>query len=152
MTAPIALWLQCLIAALMLLSAVFALVAAWGIARLPNTFLRLHPTALVYTGASWSLCLAVILAFSAAGDGLDLRAWIILVLLALTAPITTTLLARAALFRARLLGPNPKIPTPLRPVETTKSNSRALETLPEAPETPTRSPVDDPTAAATRSS
>ncbi len=112
---PIPFWIEAIVALLLLLSAACALAAAWGLVRMPHFFLRMHPTALAYTGASWSVCLACVLYFSVHGGGLQLRAWIIIVLLAITAPITTVLLSRAALFRARTQGLRTEVPPSLLP-------------------------------------
>ena len=109
-------WLAIPIAALLLISAICALTAAWGLERLPGFFLRMHPPALVYTGGSWSACLACLLYFSAAAHEVQLRAWIIVILLAVTAPITTVLISRAALFRARVQGGQGAVPTALQPM------------------------------------
>lgn len=114
MNAP--LWLELVVALLLLLSAACALAAAWGLVRMPHFFLRMHPTALVYAGASWSVCLACVIYFSVHGGELQLRAWIIIVLLAITAPITTVLLSRAALFRARTQGLRSEVPPALQPL------------------------------------
>lgn len=108
-------WIEALVAILLLMSAVCALAAAWGIVRMPHFFLRMHPIALAYTGASWSVCLASVIYFSVAGGELQLRAWIIIVLLAVSAPITTVLLSRAALFRARTQGLRREVPPALQP-------------------------------------
>ena len=100
---------------LLLASAVFTLAAAIGLVRLQSFFQRMHPPALIYTGAAWCVTLASITYFSAQGHGLVLHVWIIIILLSITVPIATVLLARAALFRnrqERLAG----TPLPLQPM------------------------------------
>lgn len=114
MNVPI--WIEAIVAALLLISAACALAAAWGIVRMPHFFLRMHPIALAYTGASWSVCLASVIFFSAHDGGSQLRAWIVIVLLAVTAPISTVLLSRAALFRARTQGLRREVPPALQPL------------------------------------
>jgi multicomponent K+:H+ antiporter subunit G len=79
--------------------------------RLKDFFQRMHPPALASTLGAWCVALASILYFSALHGELHLRAWVVNLLLAITAPITTLLLARAALFRARQRGEN--VPPPL---------------------------------------
>ena len=111
---PVPLWAEILVS-LLLASAVFTLAAAIGLVRLQSFFQRMHPPALIYTGAAWCVTLASITSFSAQGHGLVLHVWIIIILLSITVPIATVLLARAALFRnrqERLAG----TPLPLQPM------------------------------------
>ena len=111
---PVPLWAEILVSLLLLASAVFTLAAAIGLVRLQSFFQRMHPPALIYTGAAWCVTLASITYFSAQGHGLVLHVWII-ILLSITVPIATVLLARAALFRnrqERLAG----TPLPLQPM------------------------------------
>ena len=92
------------VAALLLASGLLVLIAAFGLWRLPDFFQRMHAPALAYTLASWSVTLASIVHFSAREGRLSLHVWLIIVLLSITAPVTTLLLARAALFRRRQAG------------------------------------------------
>lgn len=94
-------WVEAVVAMLLALSGVFVLVAAIGFVRLPHFFLRMHPPALAYTFGSWSVSLAAVLHFSMLESRLMLHPWLIVVLLFITVPVTTLLLARAALFRRR---------------------------------------------------
>ena len=64
----------------------------------------MHPPALASTLGAWCVCLASILYFSWLKQGPVLHAWLIPVLLSITVPVTTLLLARAALFRKRTSG------------------------------------------------
>lgn len=121
----IPLWLEFLVALLLLLSAASALAAAWGLARMPHFFLRMHPVALAHTGGAWSASLACVLYFSAQSGTLQLHAWIIVVLLVITAPITTVLLSRAALFRARTQGLRSEVPPALQPAELPAHENRS---------------------------
>ena len=112
---PVPLWAEILVSLLLLASAVFTLAAAIGLVRLQSFFQRMHPPALIYTGAAWCVTLASITYFSAQGHGLVLHVWIIIILLSITVPIATVLLARAAHFRnrqERLAG----TPLPLQPM------------------------------------
>ena len=79
--------------------------------RLRDFFQRMHAPALASTLAAWCVTLASILYFSSLQGGLTLQALLINVLLAITAPVTTVLLARAALFRKRQRGED--VPPPL---------------------------------------
>ncbi len=92
---------EVVVAALLLFSGVAVLVAGLGLWRLPEFFERLHAPALAYTLASWAVTLGSIIHFSAREGHLAPHVWLIIILLSITAPITTLLLARAAMFRQR---------------------------------------------------
>src|SRR5690606_36581143 len=79
--------------------------------RLPDFFLRMHEPALASTLAAWIVTLASIVHFSSRGGGLSLHTWLIIIVLSITAPVTTIVLARAALFRRRQAGD--ALPPPL---------------------------------------
>lgn len=100
------------VAALLLASGAVVLAAALGLWRLPDFFQRMHAPALAYTLASWSVTLASIVHFSVREGRLSLHVWLVIILLSITAPVTTVLLARAALFRCRQAGD--AVPGPLR--------------------------------------
>ena len=91
-----------LVALLLVGSGVVVLVAALGLWRLPDFFLRMHAPAL-----------ASIVHFSLRAGGLALHVWLIIIVLSITAPVTTIMLARAALFRRRQAGE--PLPPPLPP-------------------------------------
>ncbi|AXK57221.1 Na+/H+ antiporter subunit G [Pseudomonas protegens] len=98
------LWVEVLVAVLLVISSVFALIGALGILRMKSYFQRMHPPALASTMGSWTVALASILYFSTLKSGPVLHAWLIPILLSITVPVTTLLLARAALFRKRMAG------------------------------------------------
>ena len=110
---PLPLWIEAIVAALLVCSAVFVLAAAWGLVRLKDFFQRMHPPALVFVWGSWCVSLASIIYFSALAHGPELHVWLIIILLSITVPITTALLARAALFRGRQAGQ--QLPPALQP-------------------------------------
>ena len=114
MSPALPLWAEIVVALLLLASAAFTLVAAWGVLRLKDFFERLHPPALVVTWSAWCVSGATILYFSMRSGTLDLRAWVLIILLSITVPITTVLLSRAALFRGRQAGQD-GLPAPLQP-------------------------------------
>jgi multicomponent K+:H+ antiporter subunit G len=93
-----------IVALLLLASGIVVLVSAIGLLRLPDFFVRMHAPALAYTLGTWSATLATILHFSAHQGVLSLSAWLVIVLLSITAPVTTVFLARAAVFRRRAAG------------------------------------------------
>ena len=103
---------EMLVAVLLLGSGVVVLVAALGLWRLPDFFLRMHAPSLASTLAAWIVTLASIVHFSVREGGLALHVWLIVIVLSITTPITTIVLARAALFRRRQAGD--ALPAPLR--------------------------------------
>lgn len=102
----LSLWIEIPVAALLILSSLFALVGAVGLLRLKSFFQRMHPPALASTLGAWCVALASILYFSALKSTPVLHAWLIPILLAITVPVTTLLLARTSLFRKRMANEN----------------------------------------------
>jgi len=105
------LWSELVISALLLLSGLLVLLAAMGLWRLPDFFTRMHAPALASTLAAWSVTLASIVYFSVREGTLVLHAWLIIIVLAITAPVSAMVLARAGLFRQRRAGA--ALPEPL---------------------------------------
>ena len=112
MSAPLPAVAEIVVAVLLVGSGLVVLVAALGLWRLPDFFLRMHAPALASTLAAWIVTLASIVHFSARGEGLSLHVWLIIIELSITAPVTTIVLARAALFRRRQAGD--ELPAPLQ--------------------------------------
>ena len=108
------LWIELVVAALLVLSGVFVLISAVGFVRLRDFFLRMHPPALAYTFGSWCVTLAGTLYFSVIEGRPVLHPWLIIIVLSITVPVTTVLLARVALFRRRAAGAA-DTPPPLTP-------------------------------------
>jgi multicomponent K+:H+ antiporter subunit G len=102
---------EVVVGALLLASGALVVTAAVGLTRLPDFFQRMHAPSLASTLAAWLVTLASIVHFSSLDGGLSLHVLVINALLAITAPVTTVLLARAALFRRRLAGD--PLPPPL---------------------------------------
>jgi multicomponent K+:H+ antiporter subunit G len=102
------LWVEGMVALLLLASGALALIGAIGLLRLKTFFQRMHAPAVTTSLCIWCVALASILYFSARDAKLELQPWLIILLLAVTAPITTSLLARAALFRKRTTGKTPE--------------------------------------------
>ena len=102
---------EVLVGALLLASGALVLTAALGLSRLPDVFQRMHAPSLASTLAAWLVTLASIVHFSSLEGRLSLHVLVINALLAITAPVTTVLLARATLFRRRLAGD--PLPPPL---------------------------------------
>jgi multicomponent K+:H+ antiporter subunit G len=102
---------EIVVALLLLASGAVVLAAALGLWRLPDFFARMHAPALASTLAAWIVTLASIVHFSSRAGELSLHVWLIIIILSITAPVTTIVLARAALFRRRLAGDD--LPPPL---------------------------------------
>ena len=98
------LWIEISVAVLLVLSSLFALCGAIGLLRLTDFFQRMHPPALASTLGAWGVALASILYFSALKSTPVLHAWLMPILLSITVPVTTLLLARTSLFRKRMAG------------------------------------------------
>ncbi len=121
-------WPEVVVALLLLASGLVALVAALGLVRLPDFFSRMHAPALASTLGAWLITFASIIHFSTRGGGLALHVWLIIIVLSITAPVTTVVLARAALFRRRLAGD----PLP-RPLQAAGVAGETAQSTPEAP-------------------
>ena len=114
MSADVPLWIEIVTALLLMLSGAFVLVSAAGFLGLPDFFLRLHPPALAYTFGNWCVTLAAGVYFGASEARPVLHPWLIPVILSITVPVTTLLLARVALFRRRVARET-DTPPPLTP-------------------------------------
>lgn len=101
---PLSLWIEAPVALLLVLSGIFTLSAAVGVVRFKTFFQRMHPPALAFSFSAWCVTLASILYFSFQEHKLSLQAWLIIIFLSLTVPVTTILLARTDLFRRRIAG------------------------------------------------
>lgn len=87
--------IEFLVIGLLWIGAIFTLVAAVGILRLPDVFLRMHAAAKAGTVGVISSLLALTLHFD--DPAIRVRAVLIALFLCITAPIVAQVLARAAL-------------------------------------------------------
>ena len=104
MTASTPFWIDALTALLVTVGGLAVLIGSLGVLRLGSFFQRAHAPTLGATLATWCLALATMAQVSFAGGQLFVHAALIAVFIALTAPITTIFLMRAAIFRERLRG------------------------------------------------
>ena len=118
---PLPWWAETLVAVLVVTGAAVAAVGSFGLVRLPTFFRRIHAPTLGATLGVWAITAATVVYFSVQGFQLFLHAILITFFVALTAPVTTIFLMRAALFRERQHG-NPKVPPPIS-LPTSKSSS-----------------------------
>ncbi|WP_017906428.1 Na+/H+ antiporter subunit G [Pseudomonas asplenii] len=100
----LSLWIEIPVALLLVLASLFALCGAIGLLRMKDFFQRMHPPALASTMGAWCVALASILYFSGLKSEPVVHAWLIPILLSITVPVTTLLLARTGLFRKRMAG------------------------------------------------
>ena len=105
-TAVLPLWLEIIVALLVLAGAGLALLGSTGLLRLPTFFERVHAPAIIATLGCWLIMHGTVLYFSVADRSLALHALLIAVFVAITVPIMSIFLMRAALFRARQIGLN----------------------------------------------
>lgn len=92
------------VAALAIVGALAALVGSFGLVSLASFFQRVHAPTLGTTIGTWSLALAMTLELSCSGGQPFVQALLVPVFMAITTPVTTIFLMRAALFRRRVAG------------------------------------------------
>lgn len=103
-TTALPLWLEIVVALLVLLGAGMALLGSLGLLRLRSFFERLHAPSIAATMGCWCIMHATVVYFSVADGSLALHALLIAGFVAITVPVTSIFLMRAALFRARQAG------------------------------------------------
>ena len=118
-TAVLPLWLEIIVALLVLAGAGLALLGSTGLLRLPTYFERVHAPSIIATLGCWLIMHGTVLYFSVADRSLALHALLIAVFVAITVPIMSIFLMRAALFRARQMGLDvpPSLSQPKSPAE-----------------------------------
>ncbi|HQU48960.1 MAG TPA: Na+/H+ antiporter subunit G [Casimicrobiaceae bacterium] len=97
-------WIEGVTAVLVVASGLATVVASLGFVRLASFFDRMHPPALASSFGTWTVVAASIVYFSALANVPVLHAWVIPIVLAITVPVTTVLIARTAIFRRRRRG------------------------------------------------
>jgi len=103
-TSALPLWLEATIAVLVLAGAGLALLGSIGLLRLRTFFERVHAPTIIATLGCWLIMHATVIYFSVVDGALALHALLIAVFVAITAPVMSVFLMRAALFRARQAG------------------------------------------------
>ncbi|MEF9947698.1 MAG: monovalent cation/H(+) antiporter subunit G [Comamonas sp.] len=98
------LWAQILVAALVFSGALIALMGSLGLLRLESYFERVHAPSIIATMGCWLIMHATWIYFSVSGQGFVMHSVLIAIFIAVTVPITTIFLMRAALFRGRRAG------------------------------------------------
>lgn len=97
-------WVDLATAVLAVTGALAALVGSFGLVRLGSFFQRVHGPSVGSTLGTWSLTLATATQLSFLREQLFVHALLIAIFVALTTPVTTIFLMRAALFRERVAG------------------------------------------------
>jgi len=110
-------WAQVAVSALVLCGAVIALLGAMGLFRLPTYYQRVHAPAVIATLGCWCVVWGSVLYFSLQTGSIAGHALLIAIFIAVTTPITTIFLMRAALFRDRRMGKS--VPPSLSRIVTT---------------------------------
>jgi multicomponent K+:H+ antiporter subunit G len=105
------LWVDVLTAILAVGGALVALIGSFGLLRMKTFFQRVHTPTMGATAGTSGLALAIVVQASFVTAQPYVHAILVAVFVALTAPVTTVLLTRAALFRGRLRG-DPEMPPP----------------------------------------
>ena len=103
--ASLPVWADLLASALLVLAAAFALVGAWGLARLDNFFKRLHGPSKASTLGVGCALLASALVFACAGRA-SWHELLITLFVFVTAPVAAQLLIQAALKEQPSLRPD----------------------------------------------
>lgn len=94
---PLPLWLDLILASLIVAGVAFALIGSWGLAKLSNFYLRLHGPTKATTLGVGGVLIASALWFSFSAGAPSLNELLITLFLFLTAPVSAHLLIKAAL-------------------------------------------------------
>ena len=115
--AVLPLWLEVIVAILVLMGAAMALLGSLGLLRLRSFFERVHAPSIIATMGCWLIMHGTVIYFSVADHRLALHALLIAVFVAVSVPIMSVFLMRAALFRARQMGQDvpPALSKPIPP-------------------------------------
>ena len=89
--------LEYLVSAFLVIGGFFMVVGAFGLARLPDFFMRLHGPTKATTLGVGSFLIAAVCFFVASGEGFRVHHVLIAAFLFVTAPVSAHLLARAGM-------------------------------------------------------
>lgn len=113
------LWLDTLLAVLVVFGTLFALIGSWGLLRLSSFLKRLHGPTKATTMGVGCVLIASVLFFSFSENRLSLNALLITLFLFMTAPVSAHLLIKAALKRDTSLCPPPPLASEVEPAANT---------------------------------
>lgn len=94
-------WIEYLVAILILIGAGFTLLGSIGLARLPDFFMRLHGPTKTTTLGVGAMVMASAIYFSVSDPGISLHEIAATMFLFITAPVSAHLMAKAALHIAQ---------------------------------------------------
>lgn len=92
-----AIWVEWVVAALLLVGSLFALIGSIGLWKLPDFYMRLHGPTKATTLGVGALVIGSLIYFSTRGEGLSLHELLITIFLFMTAPVSANMLAKAAM-------------------------------------------------------
>ncbi|MFP8966946.1 Na+/H+ antiporter subunit G [Pokkaliibacter sp. CJK22405] len=91
------LWIEILIAALLLIGGVFTLIGAYGLVRLPDFYTRLHAPTKATTLGLGAILIASMIGVSVEHGGISVHEVLITLFLFITAPVSAHMLARTGI-------------------------------------------------------
>lgn len=95
----IPLWLGILVTIFLVCGGIIVLIGGLGLLRLPNFYQRIHAPAIAITFGAGSILIASMLYFSSVESRPVIHELLITVFVFLTAPVTSMLIMRAAVYR-----------------------------------------------------
>lgn len=98
-TESLPLWLALPVVALLLVGGAVVLIGALGLLRLPNFYQRIHGPAITITFGAGSVLIASMLYFSGVQSRPVVHELLITLFVFMTAPVTSMMLMRAAVYR-----------------------------------------------------
>ncbi len=100
-------WLDIIVALLLILGGTFALIGSYGLAKLGDFLKRLHGPTKASTLGVGAVLIASILYFTFSNRGLSVHELLITLFIFLTAPVSAHLLIKAAMKRHSAMRPPP---------------------------------------------
>lgn len=88
---------EALVSLFLVIGALFALIGSWGLAKLPDFYMRLHGPSKASTLGVGGMLIASMIYFSARDAAPSLHELLITLLLFMTAPVSAHVVAKAAL-------------------------------------------------------
>ncbi|MDF1761932.1 MAG: Na+/H+ antiporter subunit G [Oleibacter sp.] len=92
-------WVDGVVALLLLIGSGFMLIGSWGLVKLPDFFTRLHAPTKASTLGIGAVLFASLIWFSVRDGGLQIHELVISLFLFLTAPVSAYMMGKAALHR-----------------------------------------------------
>lgn len=89
--------IELLVSFFVIVGGTVALIGSYGLARLPDFYMRLHGPAKATTLGVGSVIIGSVIFFSTRGDGLSLHELLVALFLFITAPISAHIVCKAAL-------------------------------------------------------